>query len=254
MVTGSALRVGEGVMWASSCLGFSFPLPIVSNICFLLSDKSDWSAWMWWIKYLFSRNVTAQSHLDLKVWSCHTLRNELLGTASVNLSNVLKNNGGKSTYEEGVADVVHLCGWGEELGGMDFSQQGRKARYCRFLPDGGPQWLLPLDAVWSFRKAEHFCWIQPPLPGAVVVGYSDVSSWYFVRSLLFLCLCPPFSSPGDTGRVESNCEMPPADTITSLVWVLEQNKGTVCTRAHACVCVYVWDGITNIALCLVGTQ
>ncbi|XP_016056307.1 PREDICTED: NEDD4-like E3 ubiquitin-protein ligase WWP2 isoform X1 [Miniopterus natalensis] len=40
-------------------------------------------------------NVTAQSHLDLKVWSCHTLRNELLGTASVNLSNVLKNNGGK---------------------------------------------------------------------------------------------------------------------------------------------------------------
>ncbi|XP_006860264.1 PREDICTED: NEDD4-like E3 ubiquitin-protein ligase WWP2 [Chrysochloris asiatica] len=40
-------------------------------------------------------NVTAQSHLDLKVWSCHTLRNELLGTASVNLSKVLKNNGGK---------------------------------------------------------------------------------------------------------------------------------------------------------------
>nr|XP_019834866.1 PREDICTED: NEDD4-like E3 ubiquitin-protein ligase WWP2 isoform X1 [Bos indicus] len=40
-------------------------------------------------------NVTAQSHLDLKVWSCHTLRNELLGTASINLSSVLKNNGGK---------------------------------------------------------------------------------------------------------------------------------------------------------------
>lgn len=48
---------------------------------------------------MFSRNVTAQSHLDLKVWSCHTLRNELLGTASVNLSNVLKNNGGKSMYD-----------------------------------------------------------------------------------------------------------------------------------------------------------
>uniref|UniRef100_A0A672U8U0 E3 ubiquitin-protein ligase n=1 Tax=Strigops habroptila TaxID=2489341 RepID=A0A672U8U0_STRHB len=38
-------------------------------------------------------NVTAQSHLDLKVWSCHTLRNELLGTASVSLSNLLKNGG-----------------------------------------------------------------------------------------------------------------------------------------------------------------
>ncbi|XP_055582985.1 NEDD4-like E3 ubiquitin-protein ligase WWP2 isoform X4 [Falco biarmicus] len=38
-------------------------------------------------------NVTAQSHLDLKVWSCHTLRNELLGTASISLSNLLKSGG-----------------------------------------------------------------------------------------------------------------------------------------------------------------
>ncbi|KAM7146525.1 NEDD4-like E3 ubiquitin-protein ligase WWP2 isoform 1-T3 [Macrochelys suwanniensis] len=45
-------------------------------------------------------NVTAQSHLDLKVWRCHTLRNELLGTASVSLWNVLKKkNGGRSTLE-----------------------------------------------------------------------------------------------------------------------------------------------------------
>lgn len=44
------------------------------------------------------RNVTAQSHLDLKVWSCHTLRNELLGMASVSLSNLLK-SGGKRMYE-----------------------------------------------------------------------------------------------------------------------------------------------------------
>ncbi|XP_007442035.1 NEDD4-like E3 ubiquitin-protein ligase WWP2 isoform X1 [Python bivittatus] len=35
-------------------------------------------------------NVTSQSHLDLKLWSCHTLRNELLGVASVNLSSTLK--------------------------------------------------------------------------------------------------------------------------------------------------------------------
>ncbi|KAM9228031.1 NEDD4-like E3 ubiquitin-protein ligase WWP2 [Leptosomus discolor] len=38
-------------------------------------------------------NVTAQSHLDLKVWSCHTLRNELLGAASVSLGNLLKSGG-----------------------------------------------------------------------------------------------------------------------------------------------------------------
>ncbi|RMC09397.1 hypothetical protein DUI87_14405 [Hirundo rustica rustica] len=38
-------------------------------------------------------NVTAQSHLELKVWICHTLRNELLGTASLSLGSLLK--GGK---------------------------------------------------------------------------------------------------------------------------------------------------------------
>lgn len=35
-----------------------------------------------------SRNVTAQSHLDVKLWSCHTLWNELLGAASVSLSSL----------------------------------------------------------------------------------------------------------------------------------------------------------------------
>ncbi|XP_026540598.1 NEDD4-like E3 ubiquitin-protein ligase WWP2 isoform X3 [Notechis scutatus] len=35
-------------------------------------------------------NVTSQSRLDLKLWSCHTLRNELLGVASVSLSSVPK--------------------------------------------------------------------------------------------------------------------------------------------------------------------
>ncbi|XP_015262187.1 PREDICTED: NEDD4-like E3 ubiquitin-protein ligase WWP2 [Gekko japonicus] len=38
-------------------------------------------------------NVTAQSHLDVKLWSCHTLRNELLGTASVSLSSLQQSKG-----------------------------------------------------------------------------------------------------------------------------------------------------------------
>uniref|UniRef100_A0A8C3V724 E3 ubiquitin-protein ligase n=1 Tax=Catharus ustulatus TaxID=91951 RepID=A0A8C3V724_CATUS len=38
-------------------------------------------------------NVTAQSHLELKVWICHTLRNELLGAASVSLGSLLKGGG-----------------------------------------------------------------------------------------------------------------------------------------------------------------
>uniref|UniRef100_A0A8C3NN16 E3 ubiquitin-protein ligase n=1 Tax=Cyanoderma ruficeps TaxID=181631 RepID=A0A8C3NN16_9PASS len=42
---------------------------------------------------ILTLNVTAQSHLELKVWICHTLRNELLGAASVSLGSLLK--GGK---------------------------------------------------------------------------------------------------------------------------------------------------------------
>lgn len=44
---------------------------------------------------LSPRNVTSQSHLDLKLWSCHTLRNELLGVASVSLSSVPKQSKGQ---------------------------------------------------------------------------------------------------------------------------------------------------------------
>ncbi|XP_069037485.1 NEDD4-like E3 ubiquitin-protein ligase WWP2 isoform X1 [Lepisosteus oculatus] len=40
-------------------------------------------------------NVTPQSHLDLKLWSCHALRNELLGIASIDVYDTLKSNNGK---------------------------------------------------------------------------------------------------------------------------------------------------------------
>ncbi|XP_029464145.1 LOW QUALITY PROTEIN: NEDD4-like E3 ubiquitin-protein ligase WWP2 [Rhinatrema bivittatum] len=40
-------------------------------------------------------NVAPHSQLDVKVWSCHTLRNELLGSASLSLTDVLQNNAGK---------------------------------------------------------------------------------------------------------------------------------------------------------------
>ncbi|KYO38511.1 E3 ubiquitin-ligase Itchy-like protein isoform A [Alligator mississippiensis] len=43
----------------------------------------------------FTLNVTSQSLLDLKVWSCHALRNELLGMASINLAILLKKSSGK---------------------------------------------------------------------------------------------------------------------------------------------------------------
>ncbi|KAJ7415892.1 NEDD4-like E3 ubiquitin-protein ligase WWP2 [Willisornis vidua] len=42
---------------------------------------------------ILTLNVTAQSHLELKVWICHTLRNELLGAASVSLGSLLRSGG-----------------------------------------------------------------------------------------------------------------------------------------------------------------
>ncbi|XP_066492988.1 NEDD4-like E3 ubiquitin-protein ligase WWP2 isoform X2 [Tiliqua scincoides] len=50
-------------------------------------------------------NVAAQSHLDVKLWSCHTLRNELLGTASVSLANVLKQGRGKVENKQLTLDL-----------------------------------------------------------------------------------------------------------------------------------------------------
>ncbi|XP_028841878.1 NEDD4-like E3 ubiquitin-protein ligase WWP2 isoform X1 [Denticeps clupeoides] len=40
-------------------------------------------------------NVTPQSRLDLKLWSCHTLRKELLGTATIDLLDTLWTHDGK---------------------------------------------------------------------------------------------------------------------------------------------------------------
>ncbi|CAI5782268.1 NEDD4-like E3 ubiquitin-protein ligase WWP2 [Podarcis lilfordi] len=45
-------------------------------------------------------NVTSQSHLDVKLWSYHTLRNELLGTASISLPSALKQSKGKAENKQ----------------------------------------------------------------------------------------------------------------------------------------------------------
>lgn len=46
--------------------------------------------------FVFHSNVTPQSRLDLKLWSCHTLRKELLGSATIDLLDTLRTHDGKS--------------------------------------------------------------------------------------------------------------------------------------------------------------
>ena len=104
------------------------------------------------------------------------MRNELLGTASVNLSNVLKNNGGKSTYDDGVADMIHLWGVGEEFRRLGFLSHttdrpgdavSSRTRGCG---DSVPHRRCP----WSFRKARALlclhCGIQPILSSGSSAG------------------------------------------------------------------------------------
>uniref|UniRef100_A0A671XRJ9 E3 ubiquitin-protein ligase n=1 Tax=Sparus aurata TaxID=8175 RepID=A0A671XRJ9_SPAAU len=44
-------------------------------------------------------NVTPQSRLDLKLWSCHTLRKELLGSATIDLLDTLRTHDGKKILQ-----------------------------------------------------------------------------------------------------------------------------------------------------------
>lgn len=185
-------------MWGVNVTAFLFcPLQDVSNVTFRslfhVKGVTGLSAGLWWITYLFSRNVTAQSHLDLKVWSCHTLRNELLGTASVNLSNVLKNNGGKSMYDssvlrEGMAGSP----------GVDHS-----ASFCP---------LQTTYRVWGRQGLA--CMVHGLCPLIVPQGWR-------------LCFYP-LSHSGDTWYIELSCQIPPTEIIAFHVWDLEQNKGAVC--------------------------
>lgn len=50
-------------------------------------------------------NVTPQSKLDLKLWSCHTLRKELLGSASIDLLDTLRTHHGKMENVELVLEL-----------------------------------------------------------------------------------------------------------------------------------------------------
>lgn len=210
---------------------------------------------MWWIKFLFSRNVTAQSHLDLKVWSCHTLRNELLGTASVNLSNVLKNNGGKSTYDEGVAGVIHLWGWREEFAGLGFSHTPRMGLGPQFPPGPGAAVAVPCECRRGVLGRQELLSASTAgfsllCPQALLLGCSDVSPWYFLGVECSPSASPPLFSIWVTcGLLTQTVRCLQPKSLLSWCESLSRTK-----KQHVFVCVCRGDGVTNSALCLVGTQ
>lgn len=116
------------------------------------------------------RNVTAQSHLDLKVWSCHTLRNELLGTASVSLGNLLK-SGGKCMYEPDPTGGPWSPPW---LGALHSA-----GSFCLACPVG---------VQWGEEAVATAAPVQSPAPG---------------RNKVPLCALGRLSGPGGRGVTEA---------------------------------------------------
>ncbi|RXM29552.1 NEDD4-like E3 ubiquitin-protein ligase WWP2 [Acipenser ruthenus] len=119
-------------------------------------------------------NVTPQSHLDLKLWSCHTLRNELLGSASIDIYDTLKNNNGKieniqlnlnlqtenkGSLVSGGELSVCLDGLAVDLGSLpngsavtDKSQQDEKDNADTIQSDDESQNLLPATSTPGARE------------------------------------------------------------------------------------------------------
>ncbi|NXE54575.1 WWP2 ligase, partial [Casuarius casuarius] len=144
-------------------------------------------------------NVTAQSHLDLKVWSCHTLRNELLGTASVSLWNLLKNGGklenrqltlnlqteNKGSVVSGGELTIFLDGPAVDLGSLPNGSAVTEGE-CRPSPHacsgseheavstGGERSGAEITALRTSEQTPE-CQQPPPLPGPQVPGREPIS-------------------------------------------------------------------------------
>ncbi|XP_041124013.1 NEDD4-like E3 ubiquitin-protein ligase WWP2 isoform X1 [Polyodon spathula] len=122
-------------------------------------------------------NVTPQSRLDLKLWSCHTLRNELLGSASIDVYDTLKSNNGKieniqlnlnlqtenkGSLVSGGELTVCLDGLAVDLGSLpngssvtDKSQHDEKDNANTIQSDDESQNLLPATNTPGARERTH---------------------------------------------------------------------------------------------------
>uniref|UniRef100_A0A673XUC8 HECT-type E3 ubiquitin transferase n=1 Tax=Salmo trutta TaxID=8032 RepID=A0A673XUC8_SALTR len=115
-------------------------------------------------------NVTPQSHLDLKLWSCHTLRKELLGSATIDLLDTLRTHDGKMILTPPLFSVCvlvrthrHSAGGsrgGSPGGSLTNGEQGEDWEQ-RILPHGRvyyvdhntktTTWERPLPPGWEKR-------------------------------------------------------------------------------------------------------
>ncbi|MGH0115749.1 UNVERIFIED_CONTAM: hypothetical protein FKN15_046934 [Acipenser sinensis] len=163
-------------------------------------------------------NVTPQSRLDLKLWSCHTLRNELLGSASIDIYHTLKSNNGKmeniqlnlnlqtenkGSLVSGGELTVCLDGLAVDLGSLpngsavtDKSQQDEKDNADTIQSDDESQNLLPATSTPEAGERTHRHLPETSRSGSTVNG--DVNGEVAVNgteSGRGNPVCPPHPSP-----------------------------------------------------------
>lgn len=129
------------------------------------------------------------------------MRNELLGTASVNLSNVLKNNGGKSMYDEG-GRCDSCVGLGKSGGRRAWVSRLAGNPVMSFRQDRGFAVTLlhglAVRAVFGRRRAA----LSPARdlsPSVRGLPWEDAAVWprcSFLRDERSLRLCPLLPVPG----------------------------------------------------------
>ncbi|XP_041078312.1 NEDD4-like E3 ubiquitin-protein ligase WWP2 isoform X2 [Polyodon spathula] len=142
-------------------------------------------------------NVTPQSRLDLKLWSCHTLRNELLGSASIDIYDTLKNNNGKmeniqlnlnlqtenkGSLVSGGELTVCLDGLAVDLGSLpngnavtDKSQPDEKDNADPIQSDDESQNLLPATSTPGASERTHRHLPETSRSGSAVNGHGAVN-------------------------------------------------------------------------------
>ncbi|XP_054696887.1 NEDD4-like E3 ubiquitin-protein ligase WWP2 isoform X2 [Grus americana] len=190
-------------------------------------------------------NVTAQSHLDLKVWSCHTLRNELLGTASVSLGSLLKSGGklenrqltldlqteNKGSVVSGGELTIFLDGPAVDLGSLPNGSAVTEGE-CRPSPhacsgsehevvsSGGERSGAESVAPGTSEQASE-CQQPPPLPGLrseprCAVGRDVAQRWarrapqHKGRGSLCAGAQVPGRDPGSTAAPAEGRHQPPS--------------------------------------------
>lgn len=143
---------------------------------------------------VFHSNVTPQSHLDLKLWSCHTLRKELLGSATIDLLDTLRTHDGKS--KDTHTQTIILIRYNIKLDINKWNNNKKWGwiygtwieKFCVLCPKPGREVNEWVRWVCKRKKTEWIPVVLPKQPQSWIINKS-MNIWPSVRAGSGLCPC-----------------------------------------------------------------